>query len=161
MFIIALGLVLALSLAPSAWAQNGFPPATAANHQYEPHPPGNGNGNPPNNPPGQGKPPGKPPGKPKPKPRAGVQGDGDGGKRCKRNTVRSGKGKCRPGGGVNPALATGRGDSNGNGLPLATAKGGQLPFTGLDLLMLSSLGALLLAGGFGLRAVARSRSPRS
>lgn len=147
MFVLAFAMVLALALAPAASAQNGFPVAKAANHQYEPHPPsdpGNGNGN--------GPPAGKPPQNPG-KPKSGSGGNA----------------KNKVGAGVKPDSADGRrgvlgagtGGADRNGLPLATARGGRLPFTGLDLLMLSSLGALLLAAGFGIRAVTRVRANRS
>jgi hypothetical protein len=43
--------------------------------------------------------------------------------------------------------------------PVATDRGGTLPFTGLDLAMLAVAGGVLVAAGFGMRRLTRSPGP--
>lgn len=48
-----------------------------------------------------------------------------------------------------------------NGLPLRDARGGSLPFTGLDLSLIVLAGLALTAGGFAIRAVQRTQQRRA
>lgn len=137
--------LLALSLAPAAQAQNGFPAAKAAVDQYEPPPqpppnPGQGNA-------GGNRPPGSGNEASRPNRNRGARGPAGG---AGPDSASGGNG---PGGGVRSA--------RGGALPLAQAEGGRLPFTGLDLLMVATLGALLMAAGFGVRIVSRARVRRA
>jgi hypothetical protein len=168
-----LAALVALSMTPAgASAQNGFPAAKAAVDEYDPPPP--------QNPPGQGQPPQNPGNGngngngngPKPPKKGGEASKNTPKKKsttkkgCNRtgSKARAAQAGC-PAGGAGPDSAAGGPGSAVNGinnesgspLPFNASQGGKLPFTGLDLLMVSSLGALLLAMGFGFRVATRTR----
>ena len=134
LLVIALVAIMATVCAPAP-AQNTFPEtARAAQDQYG-QPPGSGDAQPTATAAPQS-------GGEQSRPGGGDDDDSSGPSR----------GDGSPGG-----REQGAGNPAGTALPLQDAKGGKLPFTGLDLLALVLLGALLVAAGSALAVVARRR----